>query len=217
MTEEKKDGDAEAKPVDPAKKFKGMLKNLASENSPFEVRLKSLQSIADDLNADPRTPEESKAEVALVLEAYLQCDAAKGTDEQRGYLTALSPKVKSGQAYIDRVRQAVKGLLKVANPEKVKEPSAPKGPKAPENKCLCGCGALCHNRFRPGHDAVVKGTLIKISRAQLPMDAIPQPLKEDSGALRDCLIKWKIPTDANGDLLVTAPPPKPPKAESAAK
>lgn len=35
----------------------------------------------------------------------------------------------------------------------------------PLNPCQCGCGALVANRFRQGHDAILKGQLLRLARA----------------------------------------------------
>lgn len=200
-------------PVDRTKVLRSMLKQVSNPELPFEVRNSAFKAIKEEFDNDPKAPADAKAEVDLVADAFNQTEQSKGTDEYRGFLTAISPKSKSGQAYIEKLRAAVKALVGAGKPEKEPKPKKEKQPKVASNKCLCGCGKLCHNQFAPGHDATVKGILLKISRAALPLDSIPEPLKDDTATLRDLLGRWKFPTDADGNLVVTAPPPKPAKAD----
>lgn len=50
---------------------------------------------------------------------------------------------------------------------KVKDAPAAKGPKVPENDCLCGCGEKVFNRFKPGHDARYYSQLKKVVAGDL--------------------------------------------------
>ncbi len=45
------------------------------------------------------------------------------------------------------------------------KPKAEKAPKQ-KNKCLCGCGTETARRFAPGHDARLKGVLIRAFRTE---------------------------------------------------
>jgi hypothetical protein len=40
--------------------------------------------------------------------------------------------------------------------------------------CLCGCGQETLSLFAPGHDARVKGILLKVERGELTRDSIPE-------------------------------------------
>lgn len=60
------------------------------------------------------------------------------------------------------------------------EPKAPKAPKLPTTQdCLCGCGLETGGKFRPGHDARVKGWLSKVEQGKYEggFDALPDTLK----------------------------------------
>jgi hypothetical protein len=51
-----------------------------------------------------------------------------------------------------------------------KEPPKPRR----THDCLCGCGQETLSLFAPGHDARVKGILLKVERGELTRDAIPE-------------------------------------------
>lgn len=60
------------------------------------------------------------------------------------------------------------------------EPKAPKEKKLPTTQdCLCGCGLETGGKFRPGHDARVKGWLGKVEQGKFEggFDALPDTLK----------------------------------------
>lgn len=40
--------------------------------------------------------------------------------------------------------------------------------------CLCGCGEQVSRRFRQGHDARLKGVLLRVARGEEEPDAIPE-------------------------------------------
>lgn len=60
------------------------------------------------------------------------------------------------------------------------EPKAPKEKKLPATQnCLCGCGLETGGKFRPGHDARVKGWLTKVEQGKFEggFDKLPETLK----------------------------------------
>lgn len=59
------------------------------------------------------------------------------------------------------------------------------GPDEP-NLCLCGCGEQVSRRFRQGHDARLKGVLLRVARGEEEPGAIPEiarPRLEELGSL----------------------------------
>lgn len=71
----------------------------------------------------------------------------------------------------------------VAAANALKAKAAPKEPKAPKlpttQDCLCGCGLETGGKFRPGHDARVKGWLSKVEQGKYEggFEALPETLK----------------------------------------
>ena len=62
---------------------------------------------------------------------------------------------------------AKKAMDKRRTATKTKKDTAPKTPKTPKaekplNECSCGCGAMVKGRFAQGHDAKLKGQLLKV-------------------------------------------------------
>jgi hypothetical protein len=154
------------------------------------------------------------------------CLAAVGTPSFRGIKAALSPNSKSGARYAQAlinirislqksVKEEAKGKVVevpqgAANPQimalakahaKTMEPKEPKAPKAPKEDnftpCVCGCGIAVKGNFKMGHDARVKGWLLKFARGQ--GDAVTQSVLDWSG-LADALQRWNIPTNSKGVL-----------------
>ena len=87
-----------------------------------------------------------------------------------------------------------------ASPSKASaEASAKDGKKSAKGlSCLCGCGQATLTdaaKFRPGHDAKLKGVLLKVERGELPKSNVPEIAKpflqrsEMSGA-------WSFPTES---------------------
>lgn len=65
--------------------------------------------------------------------------------------------------------------------KKANEPKVAKEPRAKKldatHDCLCGCGLETGGKFRPGHDARVKGMLYKVERGEAKFDELPDTLK----------------------------------------
>lgn len=64
-------------------------------------------------------------------------------------------------------------------PVSVEEPPAPRvdpGTPSTGRKCHCGCGSSVKRRFLPGHDAKLKGRLVREARSG--SDAAKQQLEE---------------------------------------
>lgn len=91
----------------------------------------------------------------------------------KGATTKATPPTKApGLAKADAA--AVKALKAKSDPK----PKAEK--KLPTTQdCLCGCGLETGGKFRPGHDARVKGWLSQVEKGKFPggFDALPETLK----------------------------------------
>jgi len=155
------------------------------------------------------------------------CIAAEGTPQYRGLKAGISPNSRGGQKYhmalnneairLSKVEDefeagVTEGMAEVAKKVKDKKEPKPKEPKEKKikepktmNSCLCGCGELVVGTFKQGHDARVKGWLLKFARGQ--EDLVPADLKSNP-ALPGMLTRWSIPTDGDGNLAfgVVAPP-----------
>lgn len=186
-----------------------LLKRFGDVEVPLDSRTSALKDLAGLF------PQLQPVQDALTV--FLEAEAAKGTDAFRGYALALSLKSKSGQRILMDVKKAVKAAVGGPVEETNEAPKTPKEAKPrkkkePDQRCACGCGTLVHNLFAPGHDAKVHGLLLKVSRGELGLDAIsPDTLPH----LKDFCIRWKIPTDANGDIVVTPRPKKEKKVKAA--
>jgi len=57
-------------------------------------------------------------------------------------------------------------------------PSLPSLPKikAAVNPCQCGCGAVCTNRFKPGHDAKLAGYVRRVQVGVVTLEGIEEIL-----------------------------------------
>lgn len=73
-----------------------------------------------------------------------------------------------------------------------------KGPSAKGLSCLCGCGQATVTdsaKFIPGHDAKLKGLLLKVERGELPKNQVPEiakPFLQRSGMSN----AWSFPTES---------------------
>lgn len=87
---------------------------------------------------------------------------------------AAAAKGKPAPAVKAQDAAAVKALTQKAKGEKAskKEKALPS-----TSNCLCGCGGETGGRFRPGHDARVKGVLIQCERGLIDADTLPESLK----------------------------------------
>lgn len=88
--------------------------------------------------------------------------------------------------------------VKAATPAKATEEKKDKGPSAKGLPCLCGCGqptVTDSAKFIPGHDAKLKGLLLKVERGEVKKSEIPEVAKpflqrsSMSGA-------WSFPTES---------------------
>lgn len=100
--------------------------------------------------------------------------------------TANKAKRRAGPAMVE-------GKVRKAKPRPVEEDSVEedveeaveqvkeaKGPSAKGLPCLCGCGQPTRTekaKFIPGHDAKLKGVLLKVERGELPKSAVPDVAK----------------------------------------
>lgn len=82
-----------------------------------------------------------------------------------------------------------------------KAAKAPKAKKAPSDKatndCLCGCKTKVGGKFAPGHDARVKGMLLRIERGEESVDKLPAALS--------ALVKFAGRAGSDSYKLVKAP------------
>ena len=90
-----------------------------------------------------------------------------------------------------------KGALdkKSATAAKAKEPKVKKLKKT--HDCLCGCGTETLNIYAPGHDARVKGILLKVERGDMERSAVPETVAP--------FVKWFGKWKTEGFKLVAAP------------
>ncbi len=85
-------------------------------------------------------------------------------------------------------------------------PSLPSLPSAKSFvRCDCGCGLLCQNRFRPGHDSKLKGYVTRVragvwdrtnpTDVTAQLDAVHEFFGPDSGEARHTAkelgVSWK--------------------------
>jgi len=127
--------------------------------------------------ADPNTPVAAKPLTGAALIAQ-QKKAAK--------LAALDPEAAKAMANLDKTKQK-------------KDPNAqPKAKVArSSHDCLCGCGSETLSLYAPGHDARVKGLILKCERGIIEPKELPetiQPFVRFKG-------KWKT----DGYVLTAAP------------
>lgn len=108
--------------------------------------------------------------------------AKKAVSSKPGATTKKPVSVRGAEqaaamASIDKAKQKADGKA---------EPKAAAKPRS-SHDCLCGCGKETLSLFAPGHDARVKGIILKVERGDLDRDAIPdmcQPFVSFKG-------KWK--------------------------
>lgn len=176
---------------------------------------------------------ETLAEYVAKLDAY---KAAKDTGDSanaRGLGSALSPKSKSGQRYIQLLANVVNLLEGMAAPPAGTDPT----PRARKTKdgtseasgerkkrvakkhglCLCGCGREVGNLFAMGHDMKVKGMLRRVQRGEFPQTQLPEGVRS---MLADLCTRWgynhEVSEDGRTVVLLPEPEaPKPPKAKKA--
>lgn len=191
------------------KEVAGLVRQFGDLDAPFEARANAARSLAAKL------PDVGILQDTVVL--FKEAEDAQGSDAYRGYLSALSLKSKSGQRILMDVKKGVKKAMgETETPAEAAEPKAPKERKPrkkaePSVRCACGCGKLVHNFFAPGHDAKVHGLLLKVSRGEAQLSEIhPDTLPH----LKDFCIRWKVPTDADGNIVVTPVPKKEKKAKA---
>ena len=81
---------------------------------------------------------------------------------------------------------------------KIKAKTAPKQKKLKKtHDCLCGCGGETFGLFAPGHDARVKGILLKIERGDMGKEAVPETVAP--------FVKWIGKWKTEGFKLTAAP------------
>lgn len=129
------------------------------------------------------------------LDAIKEAAEAAGVDLQAatGTKAAATPKADNpgGKGKAAAAKPESKGeKLKAANKARLdglaaKKAAAPKPPAKPKKDkaadatrdCLCGCGGETAGKFRPGHDARVKGLLYKVERGEMKFDQLPETVK----------------------------------------
>lgn len=181
-----------------------LLKQFCDPEMPLTERLMAIKALNVELPMQKVLQD--------MLQVFEEVKAAEGTEAYRDMAADLSLKTKAGQRVAAAVKKCVLDGLKPPKEAKPPKEKKPKEKKAPKSACVCGCGKLVHNFFASGHDAKVKGLLLNYSRGKAEASALPEALRKEPALLREFAQRWKIPTDTNGDIVVTLPPPKKVKA-----
>lgn len=123
------------------------------------------------------TTDEKKASIQSKIDSIVEEAEAAGVN-----LVEAAPAPAKPEAKGDKLKAAntarLAALKEKKAAEKAKAPAKPKGEKKLEanRDCLCGCGTETTGKFAPGHDARVKGLLLKVERGLEPKSAIPESL-----------------------------------------
>lgn len=120
-----------------------------------------------------------KAEVAQKRIDALEAEAKAAKVELPVYddaepAAAPTPVTKAQKDDAEAAKRAI-AKAKEAKSKPAGEKKAPKEKKLKKtHNCLCGCGAETLSLYAPGHDARVKGILLKVERGDLEKSAIPE-------------------------------------------
>ena len=140
--------------------------------------------------------EKEAAEKGVELPAWDTPEPAAPTPS----IEAAGKKGEEMQAAAAKAKAAAakaKGALDKASAKvaKAKEPKVKKLKKT--HDCLCGCGTETLSLYAPGHDARVKGILLKVERGDLGKDAVPETVAP--------FVKWAGKWKTEGFKLTAAP------------
>lgn len=193
---------------------KAIANNDQAKIEQIQTRINTIMEEAEDagvelrmLGAPAATP---KPEPAATEPEQAEPVADDAEVESTGTAQPPTPTTKPSIKDLNKERlaklKASKDKAKEAKEAKKAGVAAPKKEKKPTktHDCLCGCGGETLSLFSPGHDARVKGIILKVERGDLDRDAIPesvQPFVKFQG-------KWK--TDS---FKLTAAPVKIPNRD----
>jgi len=174
--------------------------DLKSEAASKDIEIKLGANDPDYIEEGARTlaPDtDSDTNADGVSEGTVQVPAKKpqpsGKAKIQAKLAATNSKGKAPDTEAAAAMQALdKGKAKVEGKE---TPKAPKPRKT--HDCVCGCGIETLSVFAPGHDARVKGLLLKVERGELSRDAVPESLAP--------FVKFKGKHGTEGFRLTAAP------------
>lgn len=115
--------------------------------------------------------------------------------------TARPPLTKAQK---DDIQAATRAKAKAAaiTAKAAAKADKPKGEQAPKklkatHDCICGCQRETGGLYAPGHDARIKGMLLKIERGDLPKDMVPPAVAP--------FVKWRGTWKTDAFCLVAAP------------
>lgn len=126
------------------------------------VTLHDLATTTTHAASTSTTAEEADTTMAKTAKQTGDSKLKKANAERKARLTAKQ-EAKAADA------KAVKAA-KPAKPAKEKKLAATRD-------CLCGCGLETSGKFRPGHDARVKGMLLKVERGDEAVTSLPESLR----------------------------------------
>jgi len=112
--------------------------------------------------------------------------AKKAAEAKAARLAAQDPEAAAAMANLDKVKQK-------------KDPAAAPAPKKPASThdCLCGCGRETLSLYAPGHDARVKGIILKVERGQMKPEDVPETVQP--------FVRFKGKWGTEGYTLTAAP------------
>jgi hypothetical protein len=150
--------------------LQGKIAAIVSEAEQKGVNLVDVDEDAAPAPKPKPTPAASKAVSASApavsgkakVQAKLAA-TAKGSNNSNSSTKAAAadPEAAAAMTALDKGKDKAAGK---------KEPPKPRR----THDCLCGCGQETLSLFAPGHDARVKGILLKVERGELTRDAIPE-------------------------------------------
>lgn len=117
------------------------------------------------------------------------------TQKQKAEIAAAQAKAKKAKS-----AGVEKGVAATATPKTKKEKKVRK-----THDCICGCGQETGGLYAPGHDARVKGILLKIERGDLEKTAVPAGVAP--------FVRWFGKWKTEGFKLTAAPVKVPGRAE----
>lgn len=162
----------------------------------IETKLVAILKEAEEKGVDIKTADVETNPAADGLADDPAVDAAHAPAKP----TVLKPGAtkKKPPSVLGAERASAISAIDKAKQKKAGGPAEPKAkPMRKTHDCLCGCGQETLSLFSPGHDARVKGIILKVERGDLDRNAIPdlcQPFVSFKG-------KWKT----DGFVLTKSP------------
>jgi len=111
--------------------------------------------------------------------------AAERKAERMAKLAEKDPEAAAAMANLDSQKAKKTGMAKEAKKQRS------------SHNCLCGCGGETLSLFAPGHDARVKGIILKVERGQMKTDEVPETVQP--------FVRYKGKWGTDGYVLTAAP------------